>query len=69
MDAKPEEVRELPNKNGRNSWIIVNAKTGEAVMETWDSTLIPKLRIKYQAVPARKYLEDLNTKIKQNTGE
>jgi hypothetical protein len=47
-----------------NSWIIVNAKTGEAVMETWDSTLIPKLRIKYQAVPARKYLEDLNAKIK-----
>jgi hypothetical protein len=52
-----------------NSWIIVNAETGEAVMETWDSTLIPKLRMQYQAVPARKYLEDLNAKIKRENQE
>ena len=58
-------------KGGRsmNSWIIVNAETGEAVMETWDSTLIPKLRIQYQAVPARKYLEELNGKIKRENQE
>ena len=48
-----------------NSWIIVNAQTGEALMETWDSTLIPKLPIEFQAVPARKYLEELNVKMKR----
>jgi hypothetical protein len=52
-----------------NSWVIVNAQTGEAVMETWDSTLIPNLRIQYQAVPARKYLEELNDSIKRENQE
>ena len=52
-----------------NSWVIVDAETGKAVMETWDSTSIPKLRIKYQAVPARKYLENINAKIKRENQE
>jgi len=54
---------------GMNSWIIVNAETGEALMETSDSTLISKLPIEFQAVPARKYLEDLNAKIKRENQE
>lgn len=53
----------------KDSWIIVNAETGEALMETWDSTLIPNLSIEFQAVPARKYLEDLNAKIKRENQE
>jgi hypothetical protein len=52
-----------------NSWIIINAETGEALMETWDSTLIHNLPIEFQAVPARKYLEDLNAKIKRENQE
>jgi hypothetical protein len=52
-----------------NSWIIINAETGEALMETWDNALIHKLPIEFQAVPARKYLEDLNAKIKRENQE
>jgi hypothetical protein len=52
-----------------NSWIIINAETGEALMQTWDSTLIHNLPIEFEAVPARKYLEELNDSIKRENQE
>ena len=52
-----------------NSWIIVNVRTGEAVMETFDRSIANRVTRKYKAVPARKYLEDLNAKIKRENQE
>jgi len=52
-----------------NSWVIVNAETGEAVMETFDRSIANRVTKKYKAVPARKYLEELNDSIKRENKE
>lgn len=43
------------------SWVIRNKTTGEVICETFDSRKVAALNTaKYEAVPIRQYLEQLN---------
>ena len=48
------------------SWIIVDIKTGKAVMETYDKATADKAAGTghYRAVPALEYLQAINARIK-----
>lgn len=47
------------------SWVIKNKKTGEIILETFNPKVIAALNTaKYEAVPIRKHLEDLNESLK-----
>ncbi len=50
------------------SWVIRDKETGEVVMETFDRKKVDALNTaKYEAVPAREYLEGLNRAVKAKT--
>lgn len=47
------------------SWIICRKSDGKAIVEVWnESTLEHINRDKYEAIPARQYLEELNAKLR-----
>ena len=47
------------------SWIICRKSDGKAIVEVWtQSTLEHINRDKYEAIPARQYLEELNAKLR-----
>ena len=53
------------------SYVIVNKETGDAVCEINNESLIAKLNEKYEAVPAKEYLEylyALNRKLSRKLG-
>jgi len=50
-----------------SSWIIRNKNTGEVLFETFDKEKVDKLNTdKYEAVPALKYLQEINSNIKED---
>jgi hypothetical protein len=52
------------------SWVIVNLKTGEAILETFNFSLTEKInKAKYKVVPILEYLGEFNrvTKLGQTT--
>lgn len=52
------------------SWVIVEKGTQKAIFETHNENLKNTLNTdKYEMIPIRKYLEDLNEKIRQQTRE
>lgn len=49
-----------------NSWIIVNRKTGEAILETFSEKVTAAINTKkYQVMTAYDYLCNLNKSIKE----
>jgi len=47
------------------SWIIRSKADGEAIMETFNKKLVDRLKTeKYEAVPAKQHLVELNKKYK-----
>ena len=47
------------------SWVIRNKATGEVICETFDERKVVALNTaKYEAIPIRQYLEELNRKTK-----
>lgn len=49
------------------SWVIVEKKTQKAIFETYSKKVADAInKTKYEALPARKYLEQLNKRIKES---
>jgi hypothetical protein len=52
-----------------NSWIIVNRKTGEAILETWSEKVTQAINTKkYQVLTAYDYLCGINNKQQEEKG-
>ena len=48
-----------------NSWIVIDRKTGEAILETWSEKVTQAINTKkYQVMTAYDYLCQLNANIK-----
>ncbi len=76
VKPKPEDLFEKPKEllqpsatlKKDSSWIIKNKKTGEILFETFDKDKVDNLNTnKYEAIPAIKYLQGINTDIKGET--
>lgn len=48
-----------------NSWVIVKKDTLEAIMETWNESILKQLRPKYEAIPIHEYLFKINREIRE----
>jgi hypothetical protein len=52
-----------------NSWIVVNRKTGEAILETWSEKVTKAINTKkYQVLTAYDYLCGINNKQQEEKG-
>lgn len=74
-EARPtkEEIEKYgvdPGGRLATSWILRNKETGEVIMETFDRKKVDALNTKkYEAVPALKYLAELNKKEREPTAK
>lgn len=49
------------------SWIIIKLDTGEAILETWNESVLNNLKPEFKGIPTHEYLCNLNQKIKENS--